>query len=279
MNIYKEFVKPIAEVMKPNMNSCEHPTKYTNNLSNYLYHEYEIPMLTLKSDCCKYPVKESLQYVWRNSLEPIMKFLSFVRVGVAGHIISGFPSKLMTNATIRILGSNKVYDVDKTTAYYKLLLPVGFYNLIITCHGYQTMNLPVYTRPDTLLKLNITLDPILNDGLHEVNEINEVNFDNLSTGIKGFVVDLYNLSVPHTHIVFHSERLNTSVITDKFGNFKKSLPPGKYEANITAEGYIPKIQLIEVFDSSDSDKIVIRMIPDENIFGVPRLTFVILLSK
>lgn len=90
-----------------------------------------------------------------------------------------------------------------------------------------------------------------------------------------------NLSVPKAKIEFINEKLNTTetIYSDKYGNFLHYLSPGKYVARITADGFVPSVKIIRIMDKAELQDIVVRMITDDNIFNVPRLAFIGLLSK
>lgn len=89
----------------------------------------------------------------------------------------------MTNATIRIDGSNKLYEVNRNTAFYKIMLPEGNYNLIISCHNYATLNLPIYIQHNEITTVNITLEKLTGDGDAEI--LNQSKIIQNKSGIKG----------------------------------------------------------------------------------------------
>lgn len=50
-------------------------------LTDYLYHEYNTPLMTAKVSCCEYPAVGNIPYIWREILAPSMKLLSMVNTG------------------------------------------------------------------------------------------------------------------------------------------------------------------------------------------------------
>lgn len=50
-------------------------------LTKYLYTEYGTPVLTAKVTCCEYPAVANIPYIWRDTLDPIMRVLSTTLTG------------------------------------------------------------------------------------------------------------------------------------------------------------------------------------------------------
>lgn len=50
-------------------------------LTDYIYHEYNTPMMTAKVSCCEYPAIGNIPYIWRDILEPSMSLLKLVNTG------------------------------------------------------------------------------------------------------------------------------------------------------------------------------------------------------
>lgn len=181
-NNYQKF----AEVMKNDMKysgMCPQEFKKQKLLIDYMYNEYNTPMLTHMLGCCQYPDVSSLPYIWRDHLKSLMDFLSLTRTGVNG-FIRDENNKPMFNATVKILGDNKIYDVTKTQAHFKILLPVGFYNMLVSCHEYENKMINIEVKLNEILQIVVKLKKSGNT-LSEV--IPEQQYENVKTGIKGKV--------------------------------------------------------------------------------------------
>lgn len=61
---------------------CSEQIKGTDiALTQYLYNEFNTPVLTAKVSCCEYPAIGNIPYVWRDILQPIMKALESALTG------------------------------------------------------------------------------------------------------------------------------------------------------------------------------------------------------
>lgn len=62
--------------------TCSEQVEGTNgDLTDYLYKEYNTPMLTAKVSCCEYPAIANIPYIWRDILAPIMSVLESTLTG------------------------------------------------------------------------------------------------------------------------------------------------------------------------------------------------------
>lgn len=63
----------------------------------------------------------------------------------------------MRNATIKVLGLNKLHDVTKNMAHFKIMLPVGKYSLLVSCHEYETKMINIEVKPSSILSMIVKL--------------------------------------------------------------------------------------------------------------------------
>lgn len=78
----------------------------------------------------------------------------------------------MKNATVKMKGIEKIYEVTKINAHFKIMLPPGKYSLEVNCHEYEPQILNVEVVKDEILSLQIKLEklnsaaalPIKDDG-------------------------------------------------------------------------------------------------------------------
>lgn len=62
----------LSEIKIPRV--CSEQIKGTDQIiTNYLYHEYNTPILTAKVSCCEYPDVANLPYIWRDIVNPMME--------------------------------------------------------------------------------------------------------------------------------------------------------------------------------------------------------------
>lgn len=87
----------------------------------------------------------------------------------------------MKNATIKILGSNRVYEVHQSKAHFKIMLPAGNYNLIVSCHNYEIKFLKVEIKQYSLLSMIVKLRKLNETAGVTIGDQEEVTL----TGVKG----------------------------------------------------------------------------------------------
>ncbi|VEN63122.1 unnamed protein product [Callosobruchus maculatus] len=267
---------------------CSGPTKGTDELlTEYLYREYNAPMLTAKVSCCEYPAIANIPFIWRDTLEAIMKVISTTLTGVEG-VVQNALGEPMLNATVRITGMEQQYEVTKRLAHFKILLMPGEYVLEVACHNYQSKVLHVKLEEEKILSLKV----ILERGEEEVYRGTVVHLTHeqavvtdgtmrepfkgsITTGIKGYVKDYSDHPVPNAKVTILEN--NYTTLTDSNGKYGIPLVPGNYTLDITASGYHRNVKLVEVNAVHVFPKVVIvKLKRDQNYFGVPRLPFVLL---
>lgn len=104
-------------------------------------------------------------------------------------------SNLMKNATVKVLGSNKIYEVTKISAHFKIMLPSGKYSLEVDCHGYMPKTVSIIVQKDEILYADIILnkasEDVLNNNENNAEITNSIEQEavaegeNIHFGIKG----------------------------------------------------------------------------------------------
>ncbi|XP_074039541.1 carboxypeptidase D svr [Leptinotarsa decemlineata] len=290
-----EIYKKIADNYKMALKiprSCSESNKGTDSLlTDYLYHEYYTPVITSKVSCCEYPAIENIPYIWRDVLDPIMTVLSSTLTGVEG-VVENTLGEPMLNATITISGIEQSYEVSKTIAHFRMMLPPGNYNLEFACHNYQTKLMHVTVSEGSLLSLNVVLVKD-GQGIPEVYQgtivpvkphFEDTNISksmhqpfsgDISSGIRGYTQDTSDHPIPHANI-FIVEK-NSTVVSDTNGKYEVPLPPGTYTLKVTALGYFSNVKLVTIDKANTLPKVVmVKLEKDSSLFGVPRLAFVLL---
>lgn len=84
----------------------------------------------------------------------IWKFLA----GIHGNIQDA-DKKPMINATVKIQGLNRSFEVAKVTAHFNIMLPPGKYVLEVNCHNYKPAILNIEITMEKLyLPINLVKD-------------------------------------------------------------------------------------------------------------------------
>ncbi|KAJ8985210.1 hypothetical protein NQ317_018239 [Molorchus minor] len=288
-----ELYKNIADKYNSNLKTpltCSPQIRGTDYLlTDYLYHEYNTPMLTAKVSCCEYPDAGNLPYIWRDILGPTMTVLQTTLTGVEGYVKD---TKLapMSNATVKVSGMAQSYEVTKNLAHFKIMLMPGKYDLEVTCPGFESKLLHVQVTDGNLLSLKVTLydlnvhgEPypgvIVNAVTNRTGAtdmtIHEPFEGIVSTGIRGYVRDDSNH--PCRKPKCTSWKKNITLFTDENGKYGIPLPPGKYSVVFDRSGYFGDVKIVDVNNVNAFPKVVmVTLKKNANVLGIPRLAFVLL---
>lgn len=246
--IFPMFAESMLKDMKYN---AQCPLVNTDEMMiiDYIYNEYNTPMFVHKLSCCKYPHVSLLPYIWRDHLKSIMSFLSLVRTGVRGYVKDAVANTAMTNATVKIFGLNKLYDVSSTLAYYKIMLPAGHYKVLVSCHEYETQVFEVEVREGMMLDRNVMLKKV-GSGVGTVVPVEPVKTiepektivppqgpeekkqPSVFQGIRGFVIDESNHPIAEAEV--RLDKSNLTVKSNESGNYSLALEIGRYAVRILA---------------------------------------------
>lgn len=113
----------------------------------------------------------------------------------------------MKNATIKILGSNRLYDVN-IDAHFKIMLPARKYNLLISCHQYEAKLVTIVVKENSILSMVIKLKKL--NGTSSV--ISEEKVSSIATGIKGKLKNIkQSLTVLFVEMVSTNIHQNTKL--------------------------------------------------------------------
>lgn len=80
-NIYEAFAKIYKEKMRIKETCPEIITATDDTITDFIYHEYDIPMYTAAVSCCEYPAVENLPFIWREALDAVKSLLGIVKTG------------------------------------------------------------------------------------------------------------------------------------------------------------------------------------------------------
>ncbi|KRT86412.1 hypothetical protein AMK59_366, partial [Oryctes borbonicus] len=258
IDIYEMFAEIYKKHMKVKETCPENILATDDTITDFMYHEYDTPIYTATVSCCEYPAVENLPFIWRESLDALKSLLGIVKTGIQG-FVRDTKNALMKNATISVKGINKLYEVTKTSAFYKIILPTGDYEIEFNCHGYKSITRPIKIVQDQLQILNITLEAGSGQSSYESLELNESREPTIKPtssfiGIEGYVLDGLNHPIDHAEIVVVEP--NITLYSNKEGKYMKELSAGKYTIKASASEYRPNVKYVEVNNVTNFPKIV-----------------------
>lgn len=71
--------------------------------------------------------------------------------------VKNIDGESMTEAIVKIQGIGRSYAVSKRSGYFKIIVPPGVYEIEISCHEYQSQNMPVTVSEEKLTTLKVLL--------------------------------------------------------------------------------------------------------------------------
>lgn len=126
--------------------------------------------------------------------------MSIVFKGITGTVLN-IEGEPMTEALVTVEGTGRSYSVSKRLGYFKIILPPGFYGLIISCHEYQDHNVALTVIEEALINIKVSLvqkgrkqpevyqGTIVSSAAQQIDvtdrTITEPFKGNITTGIKG----------------------------------------------------------------------------------------------
>ncbi|XP_076253987.1 carboxypeptidase D svr [Rhynchophorus ferrugineus] len=256
-------------------------------LTDFLFKEYDTPMITAKVSCCDYPSVDNIPYIWRDVLDPLMAILNATRTGVKGTVVDTENNSLH-NATVTVIETDQTFEVSKIKAYFKIMLPPGKYKLRIACHGYKLKEVDTFVTDLVLTKLKVVLEKVAkpefsnaiieNSNTDQVVKTDTTMHDPfhgpVSSGLKGYVNDDQNHPVVNAKLFV--KEANETVYTDGDGKFGVPLPVGTYTVIVDAYRYFKHVKLVLINDPNVPKVAVFTLKKNNTIWGVPRLAFVTL---
>lgn len=174
-------------------------------------------------------------------------------------------------------GINKSYDVSKNLAYFKIILPQGKYRLEVGCEGYQNQLIDFTIQEGTITHQKITLQRSNEQTYKGYIESHEPPsmVGAVTTGVTGYVRDDSHHSIANAKILI--EEANMTTFTNEEGKYTVLVNPGKYTISVTASGYQSHVKYVEVTSANVYPKLVMfTMVRDKNVFGMPRMLFIII---
>ncbi|CAB0034889.1 unnamed protein product [Trichogramma brassicae] len=183
LDIFADFTKEFQKWA--HSDHCSSNNDELHKVERFIGKEYNIPVLSYSMSCCKWPTPEKVPSIWRENLVYLKNLVKKLSTGVRAQIqdATGHP---LRDAQVQI--NNATYKVSKNNAYFKTILPVGTYEALITCEGYQDVRYKLEVKDDSvasvIIKLNLGKDHeakvIPQQRIIKLNEINQA-LDNLNS--------------------------------------------------------------------------------------------------
>lgn len=79
--IFKKYSETFLKSFKTH-SDCRRNVKGTNqSLTDWIYENYAVPVITGKVSCCEYPAVNDIPYIWRETLSSFMTVLTSTLTG------------------------------------------------------------------------------------------------------------------------------------------------------------------------------------------------------
>nr|UPI76695.1 M14 metal carboxypeptidase 18 [Antheraea yamamai] len=285
-SVYGKFARRYQDNRTPSDKYQCSPNTNTmhGDLIDALYERLSVPVISVGLSCCKMPALGEIEWVWRNNLRAIMKFVEQANTGVIGYVKSemGVPVR---EATIHVAGLDKEHRVSGNMAHFRLMLPPGEHHVIIRAKNYEEQKLKWLVVEDKLKASDVILHRVNTETIPG-GHFEQIQVDN-NTGvlyITGLTLDHNSVALPNTVVTVYPENSKIAIGTnssDEEGRFILTLPvdyKGK-EVHVSAamDGYITKQKHI-VTNSIENitPNVLFKLEGDDNVLGMPRLIFVML---
>lgn len=196
--------------------------------------------------------------------------------GVSG-IVQDASSTSLRNASVKIQGINKSYEVTKNLALFKIMLPQGKYKLEVSCLGYKSQLIDVAVQEGNITYQKVVLQR-QNEQTYEgyIESHEPMSMEGaITTGVTGYVRDESHHSIANAKIVV--EEANITTYSNQEGKYTVLLKPAKYTITVSASGYQTHVKYVEVNSVNVYPKLVMfTMVRDKTVFGMPRMAFIII---
>ncbi|GLG92487.1 Carboxypeptidase D [Gryllus bimaculatus] len=154
---------------QPEQNKCTKPRDQDRGsltasarVLDKVYHEFGVPMVTAHVTCCSYPPASELGTLWRQNLQPLMQLLSAVHQGVRGQV-QDFSGQPLRQASVILKGFPQPLQLSANMAVFKAILPVGDYELQVTCPQHASKLISLSIKPGVLTEITVQLDKKADD--------------------------------------------------------------------------------------------------------------------
>lgn len=167
-------------------------TDTTQQLANFFYDSFKVPMFTLHVSCCKMPQDAEIASVWRRNIHKVLNFLRLLETGVQGSVRDASTNDPLRSATVSVNGLT--YAVTKNLALFKVVLPAGRYVLRIQSNGYGDADKNIEVTANQLVTVGDVQLVIGGSTLGPLPTVAEAVVRKNTTGISGKMRSYYLVS-------------------------------------------------------------------------------------
>lgn len=273
-----EYNLPPQKCPQTALRNHQHET--VQSLTNLFYKLYQIPLFTFDISCCRMPPESELATIWRRNHEIIKNFVHLIDTGVKGLVKDFETGEPLRSATVMVHGNERVYNVTKNLAQFKLILPKGSFDLVVSSSGYSTKRFTIVIEQGNLTDLgSIGLEKFV-PGKSDVVELTSNPQKSSGGAISGYVMDTFNHPLENARIYLIVPKIKEDIETkaDKIGFYKlENLPKQDITIMVDAAGHVSEARLVHVGSLGHTvNGVVFRLQKQEQVMGMPRLLFIIL---
>lgn len=257
-----------------------HQVETVESLTNLFYKLYKIPLFTFDISCCRMPPQSDLATIWRRNHEIIKNFVHLIDTGVKGLVKDFETGEPIRSATVMVYGNERVYNVTKNLAQFKLILPKGSFDLVVSSNGYSTKRFTVIIEQGNVKDLgSIGLEKFV-PGKSDVVEMTFDKQKSSSGSISGYVMDTSNhpLENARIYLIVPKNKGDIETKADKIGFYKlENLPQQDVTIMVDSAGHESEARLVHVGSLGHTvNGVVFRLQKQEQVMGMPRLLFIVL---
>lgn len=225
------------------------------------------------------PPHSELATIWRRNHEIIKNFIHLIDTGVKGLVKDFESGEPLRSATVMIYGNERVYNVTKNLAQFKLILPKGSFDLVISSNGYSSKRFTVIVEQGSVKDLgSVGLEKFV-PGKSDVVEMTFDKQKSSSGAISGYIMDTSNHPLENARIyVIVPKNKDIETKADKIGFYKlENLPNQDVTIMVDAAGHVSEARLVHIGSLGHTvNGVVFRLARQEQVLGMPRLVFIVL---
>lgn len=226
------------------------------------------------------PPQSDLATIWRRNHEIIKNFVHLIDTGVKGLVKDFETGEPLRSATVMVYGNERVYNVTKNLAQFKLILPKGSFDLVVSSNGYSTKRFTVIIEQGNAKDLgSIGLEKFV-PGKSDVVEMTFDKQKSSSGSISGYVMDTSNhpLENARIYLIVPKNKGDIETKADKIGFYKlENLPQQDVTIMVDSAGHESEARLVHVGSLGHTvNGVIFRLQKQEQVMGMPRLLFIIL---
>lgn len=257
-----------------------HQVESVQSLTNLFYKLYKIPLFTFDISCCRMPLESELATLWRRNHGIIKNFVHLIDTGVKGIVKDAGTGEPLRSATVMVHGNERIYNVTKNLAQFKLILPKGSFDLVVSSKGYTTKRFTVNIEQGIVKDLESIGLQTFTPGISNVVEMTNDKQKSSGGAISGYIMDTSNHPLENARIflIVPKNKGNIETKADKIGFYKlENLPQQDITIMVDAPGHSSEARVVHVGSLGHIvNGVVFRLRKQEQVMGMPRLLFIIL---